>query len=293
MKSKTSRYIFCLCVLLPIVALYAFLRFVPIGSTFYLSFHRWNLIDRFKPFVGFGNYAKLFHSPEFLTALKNTTIFTLGTVPITFGIALALAVMLKSKAVSRCAPFYQFVYFLPVVTSMVPVAVVWKWIYDPRYGILNYVLSIFGAQPKAWLMDTDTALPAIMAMSIWKVIGYYMVILLVGLNAIPREYYEAAAIDGASGWRQFTSITLPLLKPIILFVIVISTINAYNVFTQVYVMTVGSQGAPGSVLRVLVYDIYENAFRFYKMGYASAEAVVLFLIVAALTALEFGLARER
>ncbi|HID11491.1 MAG TPA: sugar ABC transporter permease [Candidatus Latescibacteria bacterium] len=290
---RSSRYLFCILVLLPIVGLYAFLRFVPIGSTFYLSFHRWNLIDRFKPFVGFGNYKSLFHSPEFLTALKNTTIFTFGTVPLTFGIALALAVMLKSRAASRYAPFYQFVYFVPVVTSMVPVAVVWKWIYDPRYGILNYLLSMFGMEPKAWLMDPDTALFAIMVMSIWKVLGYYMVILLVGLNAIPREYYEAAAIDGASGWRQFTSITLPLLKPIILFVVVISTINAYNVFTQVYVMTVGSQGAPGSVLRVLVYDMYENAFRFYKMGYASAEAVVLFLIVMALTALEFGIARER
>lgn len=289
----SSRHIFCLSVLLPIVGLYAFLRFVPIGSTFYLSFHRWNLIDRFKPFVGLGNYARLFQSPEFLTALKNTTLFTLGTVPLTFGIALGLAVMLKSKAVSRYAPFYQFIYFVPVVTSMVPVAVVWKWIYDPRYGILNYVLSFFGVEPRAWLVDPDTALPAIMAMSIWKVIGYYMVILLVGLNAIPKEYYEAASIDGASGWRQFLHITLPLLKPIILFVIVISTINAYNVFTQVYVMTVGSQGAPGSVLRVLVYDIYENAFRFYRMGYASAEAVVLFLIVVALTAVEFGLAKER
>ncbi len=293
LKTRWSQHLFCLYVLLPIVALYAFLRLIPIGSTFYLSFHRWDLISKVKPFVGLAHYAKLLHNPEFRIALWNTTLFTVLTVPITFALSLSLAVMLKSKRARGAASIYQFVYFLPVVTSMVPVAVVWKWIYDPKYGLLNYGLSLLGIAPKAWLIDPDTALYAIMIMSIWKVLGYYMVILLVGLNNISGQYYEAAAIDGATGWQQFVHITLPLLKPIILFVLVISTINAYNVFTQVYVMTVGSQGAPGSVVRVLVYDIYENGFRFYKMGYASAEAVVLFLIVAVITAVEFGVTRQK
>lgn len=292
-RGRWSQHLFCGYVLLPIIGLYAFLRFIPIGSTFYLSFHRWNLIDRVKPFVGFSNYVKLLHNPEFLTALWNTTLFTVVTVPVTFVLSLGLAVVLQSKRMKRAMPAYQLVYFIPVVTSMVPVAVVWKWIYDPQYGLFNYALSLVGIAPKAWLMDPHTALWAIMVMSIWKVLGYYMVILLVGLNGISSLYYEAAAVDGATGWKQFRYITLPLLRPIILFVLVISTINAYNVFTQVYVMTVGSQGAPGSVVRVLVYDIYENGFRFYKMGYASAEAVVLFLIVMVFTVVEFRLAQER
>ncbi|HUV09045.1 MAG TPA: sugar ABC transporter permease, partial [Spirochaetia bacterium] len=207
-------------------------------------------------------------------------------------ISLALAIALNSKRV-KILPFYQTVYFIPVVTSMVPVAVVWKWIYDPSYGLLNYFLSFFGMEPRAWLIEPGTALLSIGIMSIWKIVGYYMVIFLVGIKAISPQYYEAAEIDGANGWQKFFRITLPLLRPITLFVFVIASINAFQVFTQVYVMTVGSQGAPGNVVRVLVYEIYENAFRFFKMGYASAQAIVLFLLIAFLTLIQFRLAKER
>jgi multiple sugar transport system permease protein len=182
-------------------------------------------------------------------------------------------------------------YFLPVITPMVPMAIAWKWIFDARYGILNYALSWVGVQPIGWLTSPDVAMWAIIIMSVWKVLGYNMVLLLVGLKSIPVVYYEAASIDGAAGWAVFRRITLPLLKPILLFVIVISTINAYNVFTQVYVMTQGSQAAPGAPLRVLVFDIYQNGFQFFKMGYASAEAVVLTLIVLALTLVQLRVIR--
>jgi multiple sugar transport system permease protein len=178
-----------------------------------------------------------------------------------------------------------------VITPMVPMAIAWKWIFDARIGILNYLLSWFGIPAVGWLTSPNVAIWSIIIMSVWKVLGYNMVLLLVGLKNIPASLYEAAAIDGAFGWRLFRRITLPLLRPILLFVIVVSTINAYNVFTQVYVMTQGSQAAPGAQLRVLVTDIYQNGFQFFKMGYASAEAVVLTLIILALTLVQFKVIR--
>ena len=170
---------------------------------------------------------------------------------------------------------------------MVPMAIAWKWIFDARIGILNYLLSWFGIAPVGWLTSPDVAMWSIIIMSVWKVLGYNMILLLVGLKNIPASLLRGGSIDGAVGWRMFRRITLPLLQPILLFVIVISTINAYNVFTQVYVMTQGSQAAPGAPLRVLVFDIYQNGFQFFKMGYASAEAVVLTLIILALTLIQF------
>ncbi len=174
---------------------------------------------------------------------------------------------------------------------MVPMAIAWKWIYDPMYGILNYVLSLFGIPRVGWLVYPETALWAIIAMSIWKVIGYNMVLFLVGIKNIPSDYYEAAAIDGANSWNLFWRITLPLLKPILLYVLVTSMINAFNVFTQVYVMTTGTQAAPARTLRVLIFDIYENGFRYFRMGYASAEAVILTFLVLGLTLIQFRLMR--
>ena len=291
-QARVQQLLFVLYVMAPILGLYAFLRIVPIARTVTLSFQQWNMLSPNKPFVGLQNYLRAFQSPEFLTALKNTIFFTVATVPSLAVISLAVAVALNSKMI-RIVPFYQTVYFIPVVTSMVPVAVVWKWIYDPSYGLLNYFLSFFGIGARAWLIDAGTALWAIAVMSVWKMIGYYMVIYLVGIKSIPMEYYEAAEIDGAGAWQRFLRITLPLLRPITLFVVVIASIWSMQVFTQVYVMTVGSQGSPGNVVRVLVYEIYENGFRFYKMGYASAEAMVLFIIIAVFTLLQFRLVREK
>ena len=166
-------------------------------------------------------------------------------------------------------------------------SVAWKWIYDPKYGIFNYLLSFVGIKPVGWLIYPEVAIWALILMNIWKNLGYNIVLLLVGLKNIPEVYYEAASIDGAVGWNRFRHITIPLLKPILLYVIVTSTINAFNVFTQVYVMTLGSQAAPGRAVRVLLYDIYENGFRYFRLGYASAEAVILTLIVIALTLIQF------
>ena len=158
---------------------------------------------------------------------------------------------------------------------------------DPMYGILNYIISLFGIEPVGWLIYPNIAIWALIIMNVWKNLGYNIILLMVGLRNISPVYYEAASIDGAYGWKKFRYITWPLLKPMILYVLVTSTINAFNVFTQVYVMTLGSQAAPGRAVRVLLYDIYENAFRYFRLGYASAEAVILTIIVIVLTLIQF------
>ncbi len=280
----TSKNLFVVLGLLPIMVLYAVLRIIPIGHTFWMSFHDYRLVGA-RPFIGLDNYGYLLEDQNFWNALRNTTVFAVYTV--FFSVLLALLVALALTGRIRFRSWYEAIYFIPVITPMVPVSIAWKWIYDPTYGLLNYLIGTLGFSPIGWLIYPTYALWAIVAMSVWKVIGYNMIIFLVGLRNIPSLYYEAASMDGASSRQQFWHITLPLLKPIILFVTVVSTINAYNVFTQVYVMTTGSQGAPGNSVRVLVFDIYENAFRYFKMGYASSEAVVLFLIILILTLVQF------
>jgi multiple sugar transport system permease protein len=290
-RSELSTYLFCYLMLAPVLAVFAYLRFVPIVQTFVISFYKWDLTQPIKPFIGLDNYAGMLSDERFFTALRNTTVFSFATVLGSVALALPIAVLLAGRV--RFTPLYQAIFFLPVITPMVPMSVAWKWIYDPTHGILNYLLSLVGVSPVGWLVYPETALWAIVGMSIWKVIGYNMVILLVGIKNIPAVYYEAARIDGAGGFALFRAITLPLLRPILLVVFVTSTINAYNVFTQVYVMTLGSQAAPGNALRVLVYEIYQNGFQFFRMGYASSEAVVLTVIVFALTLFQFWVMRRQ
>jgi len=259
-------------------------------STIRLSFYNWNLIKPVRPFVGLANYVGIFKDHLFLMAIRNTTFFALGTVLIGIVLSLALAVLLNKS--SLLSSFYQVIYFLPVITPMVPVSVIFKWIYDPGYGLLNYFLSFFGVQPVGWLMYPNLALISIIVMCIWKNLGFNMVMLLVGLKNISRQYYEAAEIDGTNKWQAFRYITLPLLRPILMYVFITSTIDAFNIFTPVYVMTTGSQGAPGNAVRTLVYNIYEDGFRYFKMGYASSQAVVLLLIVLTLTLIQLKLFRD-
>ena len=269
--------------------LYVLFRIFPIIDTLRRSFYSWSILGTKNRFIGFDNFSKLFKDKLFINSLVNTTHFTILVVLFSFAISLALAITLNNRRMERFSAVYQLIYFLPVITPMVPVAVMWKWIYDPQYGLLNYFLSFFGISSQAWLVYPNLALYAIVIMSVWKIIGYYMVIFLVGLKNIPKDYYDAASIDGAVGWQVFRYITLPLLRPIVLFVLVVATIQSYNVFTQVYVMTSDIQGAPARLVRVLVYDIYQNGFRYFKMGYASAESVILLLIVLFLTVFVFRL----
>jgi multiple sugar transport system permease protein len=291
LRAEWRVILFCYIALAPVLALFAYVRIVPIAWSVVLSFYKWNLIQPLKPYIGLTNYRLLLEDENFLLALKNTLVYSFATVGFSTALALPLAVFLARKG--RLAVIYQTVYFLPVITPMVPMAIAWKWIFDYNYGLLNYALSFFSLKAVPWLTDPQIALWAIIIMSVWKVIGYNLILFLVGIRNIPDVYNEAARIDGASDWQLFRSITLPLLKPILLYVLVTSTINSFNVFTQVYVMTLGSQAAPGQAVRVLVFDIWQNGFQYLKMGYASAEAVTLTLLVLGFTLIQFRLGRSR
>lgn len=286
---EQRRWVFCYLALLPILGLFMVLRVLPIVRTFVLSVYEGTIVAPQAEFVGLAHYLNLLQDINFQTALRNTTLFALIIVSLGVTTGLVLALLMDQRF--RLSPVYETLYFLPYITPMVPVALIWKWIYDPSYGLLNYILSWFGIQPVGWLVYPNIALWSIAMMSVWKILGYNMIIFLVGLRNIPAMYYEAAAIDGARPSQSLRYITLPLLKPIILFVLVVNTIGAYNVFTQVYVMTAESSGSAANTVRVMVYDIWENAFRYFRMGYASAEAVILFVIILLLTLVQFRVIR--
>lgn len=292
-RRHSPQWFFCLVVLTPIAVAYLVIRIIPIGYTAWMSLHNWHLARPFKPFIGLENYQKLAVDPLFRAALLNTTLFAVVTVPVTLALAFALALLLDKPMRGRLEGVYKVLFFIPVIPTMVPVSVIWKWIYDPSYGLLNYALGLFGIAPQGWLINANLALWAIIAMTVWKSIGYYMVLFLVGLKDIPMDYYEAANIDGANAWQRLGHITMPLLRPLMLFNVVIATIFAYNVFAQVYVMTEGPQGSPANPVRVIVLDMYENGFRYLKMGYASAEAMILLVIVFGLTLIQFRFLRPK
>ena len=259
----------------------------PILFSLYLSFHEWSILQPQKPFVGLANYQRLLNSAEFWQALRNTVIYTVGVVPIGAAISLGLALLLNRRLRGRA--FYRTAYFMPVVTSTVAIAVVWTWIYNPQYGLMNYLLRLVGLSPSNWLADPRWALPAIIIMSIWKNAGYHMVIFLAGLQEIPEVYYEAASIDGAGALGHFRHITWPMLRPTTGFVLITSTIFSFQAFGPVYVMT---GGGPMRSTTVVVYYLYQRAFEFLEMGYASAIAWVLFLIIFVLTIVQFRYTRK-
>jgi multiple sugar transport system permease protein len=285
------RYRFVFLVLAPVMALFFYVRILPTGQAVVMSFFKWELIKPAEQFVGLDNYANLLKDDNFRLAFFNTTIFAFFTTIISVALALLLAALLARAVGGRLGGALELLYFAPVLVSMVPVTLGWREIFNYNNGILNSGLGVIGIGKQPWLSDPTMALIAVIILSVWKQLGYNMIILIVGMRAIPRIFHEAAAVDGASAWQQFRHITMPLLAPVLLFVIVITTISSYNVFTQVYVLASDVQGAPGRLVRVIVYDIFENGFRFFNMGYAAAEAVYLFLIVIVLTIIQFRFLR--
>jgi multiple sugar transport system permease protein len=290
-RRNRQALIFCYIALAPVLALFFYVRVIPIIESVALSFYRWDLIRPAKPFIGLRNYTDLLADENFRLALENTLIYSVATVVISTLLALPLAVFLARKG--WVAAVYQTIYFLPVITPLVAMSVAWRWIYDYTYGVLNYGLSLVGISAVPWLTSPDVALWAVIIMSIWKGLGYNLILFLVGIRNIPESYLEAASLDGASAWQRFWHVTLPLLKPILLYVLVTATINSFNVFTQVYVMTLGSQASPGQALRVLVFDLFQNGFQYRKMGYASAEAMALTFLVLGFTIIQFRLVRSQ
>ena len=239
-------------------------------------------------FVGFQNYSRLLRTSEFWLALRNTFYFAFVGGPLTIAVSLGAALLLSSKLV-RFKGVFRTIYFTPFVTTLVAVAIVWRYLYHSRYGFFNYALSFIGVGPIDWLGDPNWAMPAIILMAVWKSFGYNMLIFIAGLQAIPEELYDAAAIDGAGGFRRFFSITLPMLLPTLVFVTVITMIGYFQLFAEPYVMT---QGGPLRSTTSVVLLMYEEGFRWWRMGYAAAIAFVLFIVILLATLVQFRLQKE-
>jgi multiple sugar transport system permease protein len=239
-------------------------------------------------FVALDNYVRLVQTPLFWQALFNTLYFVAVGVPLSIAASLGAALLLHSKLV-RFKAFYRTALFAPVVTTLVAVAVVWRYLFHTRYGWLNYGLAALGIDPIDWLGDPDWAMPAIMLLAVWKNFGYNMIILLAGLQAIPEELYEAARIDGASRWQQFRHVTLPALGPMLLLVGILTMAGHFQIFAEPYVMT---QGGPAQRTVTVLYFMYEEGFKWWSLGSASAVAFVLFAFMFAFTLLQLRVARR-
>lgn len=263
----------------------------PLLYSFYLSFNEYNILNRENTFVGFENYTSLFQDEIFIASIKNTLIFSIGTVPLITIFSILLAVVVDSK-LTKFQNFFRATYFLPSVTSLVVLSLIFTNIYS-KNGYLSNLLTMVGisSPENGYLLDMTTALPAIMAMDIWISLGYYMVIFLAGLQTINREYYEYAEIMGLSKVEQFFKITLPLLKPTIGFVVIINTIKSFQIFIEIYIMT---KGGPLNSTTTLVYMIFNNAFdKVNNMGYASAAAYILFILIIIISLIQNYLLKEK
>ncbi|HEY9448846.1 MAG TPA: sugar ABC transporter permease, partial [Gemmatimonadaceae bacterium] len=267
--------------------------FVPVAAAFLLSFTDFDIYSignlANARVVGLRNYVQLFHNPEFWSAVGNTFYFALVGGPLTVAASLGAALLVNAKAV-RFKGFFRTVYFVPFVTTLVAVAIVWRYLYHPRYGLLNYMLGWVGVAPIDWLGDPRWPMPAIIILAVWKNFGYNMLIFIAGLQAVPDELYEAARIDGAGALMQFRSITLPMLAPTFFFVGVVTMIGYFQLFAEPYVMT---QGGPLKATTSLVLFMYTEGFRWWRMGNAAAIAFLLFVIILAWTLIQFRLERRR
>lgn len=286
-KNKLKKYVTAILMLSPTIIFFILFVYYPIVWGFRLSFGEFNLLSGTYKFIGLENFERVIKDPVVIASFKNTVIFSIFTVVLGTIISLLLAVCIEF--LPKYGGTFKFIYFIPVVSPMVTVAMVWLWLYEPRIGYLNYLLSLLKLPPKQWLQDPNLALISIAVMSVWKGLGFHIVIFSAGIKGISKEYYEAAQIDGANNWQLFRYITLPLLSPVIAFVFITSTIGAFQAFTQMNVMT---KGGPVGATKTIVYAIYEYGFQFYRMSYASAIAVVLFIVIMVLTVAQLKLFRE-
>jgi len=288
-NAKKNHLLFVLCTLGPVLLLFIFIRIIPIIRTAYYSFTNYSLVIPKPALVGLENYKTMLQEPNFWEAFKNTAIITLACVFVTLTVALVFSVLLRR--IERHSPIYEMLYFIPVVTPWVPATVIWRWLYDVKFGLINQVLEQLKLPNQAWLQNPEQVIYAIILVSIWKTLGYYMIIFSVGLKNIPDIYYEASYIDGASYVKQFRFITIPLLKPIVLFAMIMASIQFFQTFTVSYVISSEAQGSPSYECKVMVWEIYRNGFNFYKMGYASAEAMVLLVFILIFILIQFRVVR--
>lgn len=281
-KTKFNKSLIFLAFVLPSFIGCVIFIFVPSVFSFLLSFFKWNLISKIE-FAGLSNYIELFTAKEFWFILRNTIVYAISVTIFATLIPLILASIIKNKIFGK--ELYKTAYFLPFITPMIVIAMVWQWIFDPNIGVVNYIFK----SNLQWLYDQNLAMVVLIFVSVWKLIGYNMVIFLSGFSTINEQIYEAAKIDGASNKRIFFNITIPLLSPTIFFVLLITTISSFQVFDLIYLMT---QGGPENSTNILVYWLYKNAFEFFDIGRASAIAYILFMFILILTIIQWKLRKK-
>jgi multiple sugar transport system permease protein len=263
--------------------LLVFLTFIifPVVATIVISLMNWDLLGAIT-WAGLDNYISLLGDQTFWKVTQNTLYFTFVSVPVCLVISFTVAVLLDGKI--KLLKFWRAVYFMPVVSSMVVVAIVWNWLYNPEFGLINFLLGLFGIKGPAWLADTKWAMPAIIITNIWKNMGYNMMLFLAGLQSISHTYYEAAELDGANFLQKTWHVTIPMISFTTFFVVITSIIGSFQAFDLIQMMT---DGGPARSTSVMVHYLYQNAFSYFKMGYASAQALVLTLIVFLMTLFQF------
>lgn len=278
MRKEWTAYLF----LAPGLLLFAVFVVFGVSFSFYLSFHEWNIIEPEKPFVGLGNYIDLMQDRRFKGAVVNTLYYAGISVPLTMLSGLLVALLLNNQIWGR--GIFRTLYYLPAVTSAVAAAIIWKWIYNGDYGLLNFYLLKFGliSEPLGWLSNPDLAMPSVILVSVWQGVAFQMVVFLAGLQAIPQELYDAAKVDGATAWKRLRHITIPLLSPTMFFLFIISMIGALQQFTNVFLLT---GGGPLRRTTTVGYMVYQKAFKEFEMGYASAISYLLFAMMVVFTVL--------
>ena len=275
--------------LAPGLILFSIFTVFSLGFAFYLTFREWNILEPEKPFIGLQNYRDMIGDEDFRRSVINTFYFTGASVPLGMSVGLGVALLLNQPLRGRTV--LRTLYFLPVVTPFVVAAIVWKWLYNGDFGPINYYLlkTHLISEPLLWLSDKNLAMPAVVLMSVWTSVGFSMVVYLAALQGVPAELYESARIDGAGAWARFRYVTLPMLAPSTLFLMVMGIIGSFQVFTQIYIMT---SGGPVNRTSTMVYYIYESAFKFYEMGYASTLAYALFVLLLVFTVIQLRLYRR-
>ncbi len=287
-KNNLSKKLFIVFSLIPILLYFGTFSVYPVFMALYMSFFDWNLLDRVHEFIFLENYTNNFTDPDFWQIMRNTVYFAALNVSGQVVLGLSFALFINSLP-KRLIAIMRTTMFLPVVTSMVAVSIMFEWIYQPSFGILNYVLGFIGIGPFDYLSSPTQVIPSLVALTIWKNVGYTMVIFIAGLTTIPRDLYEAAQIDGATKFMQFLRITLPLLKPTTLFVCITGVISSLQAFTQIYTLT---RGGPGISSRTIVVHIYETAFKFFNMGTATSMAFILFIVIMLITLIQLYVMRS-
>ncbi|HUX21104.1 MAG TPA: sugar ABC transporter permease [Spirochaetia bacterium] len=287
LRAKREKWLHAYLFIAPIIVVFGLFRIYPSVQTLVFSFFKVNVVTKEYVPIGLQNFERLLTDSTFIKSIVNTAIFAVSIVTVSTILGMVLAAMFNTNA--KGSGVFRAIYFAPYITSTVAAAVVWGFLYDPKFGLFNYLLKMVGIPPQGWIADSKEALLSIVIFSIWKTIGYNIVIFIAGLQNIPDNYYEAATIDGAGPLTKFLKITMPLLASTTIFIVIYNTILALKVFDQVFVLTAGG---PADASTVVVLQIYKQAFENYRFGYAAAMAFVLFVFLIVITVLQFTISRR-